>query len=147
VSENGQITVKQITINVIVQGKWVIPIDREGNPIGQKMLFEKVNGIANQHDFEWALAIKRMISQVITDNRLSDPWVRKIESLRTSLVIRRRDQPFEKTKRDRRFEIQTWDEAVPRLVAQIKANNKRASSPEWFKWSENIARNHRKKAR
>jgi hypothetical protein len=146
VDKQDELVVRQMVISVIVKGDWVIPIDREGNRIGAKMLLEKV-GVANQEDFQWGLAVKRMHRLIEGNRSLLDPWERKISTLLKSAWIRLRDQPSEKTKRDTRFETLSWCDAIPRLYAQAKNHSRRAQYSSWHRWSENISRNHKKKMR
>lgn len=148
--------VTQIIITVVVEGEWVTLIDCEGNRIGKRIRSEKIDCsgrkidfelcMAKQIEFEWCDAVKKMQKQIVANSKcLFSPWDRKINSLVRSLWIRVRDQPTQKPNRDKRFQIQSWEEAIPRLRAQAKGHARRAKASEWYRWTENIARNHKRK--
>lgn len=81
----------QVTINVIVEGDWVTPIDLNGNLIGKKVLTKDIVGSIKNDAVEWLVAIKRMQRQ-IEGGRLrcpNDPWESKIEAMKASFKSRK----------------------------------------------------------
>ena len=80
-------------------------------------------------------------------SRETDPWLRKVDSLRVSLCIRvkypRRDKPVRLRHEPR--PTHDWASAVERMWHE--ANNRlvyQSLSP-WLKWARNVAKNHNRK--
>ena len=147
-----QIKVRTITINAIVRGERVIPIDRQGKAICRKRAIVDIQGPIDQGAvlrLRWDAAIVRMKTRLKAraDSRVGDPWSTKTSCLASSLRIRRRMERPRPT-RKRRFEsysTHTWDEAVNRLREQAHNRLRRARRGGWDRWSHTVSRNHNKK--
>jgi hypothetical protein len=146
------IEVREITVHAIVEGDWLIPIDQSGNRIGKKVRASKVGGRLEPHvlsEWCWSRARQRMVYRALSSSypKQYDPWTTRINSLASSLRMRRR-LPQSMPHSRQRFECYstlTWEESVHRLWEQANNRQRKASLTGWARWAATVSRNHNRK--
>jgi hypothetical protein len=147
-----EIEVREITLHAIVEGDWLIPIDRSGNRIGKKILASKIGGQLEPEvlaDWCWLKAIPRIVQRALTNAHYKkcDPWTTRINSLACSLRLRRRlPQSTPHTRqRFQCYSTSTWEESVHRLWEQAYNRQRKALLTGWDRWAATVSRNHNRK--
>jgi hypothetical protein len=146
------IEVREVTLHAIVEGDWLIPIDQSGNRIGKKVRASKVGGRLESHvlsEWCWTRAIQRMLYRALSNSypEHHDPWTVRINSLASSLRVRRRlpQRMPHSRQRFERYSTSTWEESVHRLWEQANSRKRKALLTGWDRWAATVSRNHNRK--
>ncbi len=151
---NHLIEIRKITIHAVVDGEWLIPIDSEGNRLSTKIRTALVSdqlGSRARDNLIWMEASRRIACRAVSNASAKqyDPWRNRLDSLASSLRMRRRFLQSAPRSRQRfeRFSTSTWEESVHRIWQQADARRRKASRTGWERWADTVSRNHNRKGK
>ena len=146
------VTIRTVTINAIVQGDRVTPIDRYGNVICKYKRLGDIEGPIDAKAasrWQWMTTVNRIKARLAqrADSRVLDPWLRKTDSLSRSLRLRKRFAPTAPTRKQyfECYSTNTWSKAIERLLQQAHNRMRRSLLSKWDHWSLTVSNNHNKK--
>ncbi len=149
---NHSIEIRKITLHAVVDGEWLIPIDCEGNRLSTKIRAALVNdqlGSRALDNLIWMEASRRIAYRAVSNASAQqyDPWKNRLDSLASSLRMRRRLPQTMQHSRQRfeRYSTSTWEESIHRLWKQADNRMRKASRTGWERWADTVSRNHNRK--